>query len=66
MNRELLTFSDALILLKLGGKVSRQAWPSTYYMYIDTRFPDKFVLIYDRTHLTDQDILGEDWYERLA
>ena len=56
-----MDFSKALQLLREGSKLRRKQWATIYYVYIDSRFQDKFTFVYSRPFFTDEDLLGNDW-----
>lgn len=58
----IMTFDQALILLKNGQKIRRKSW--TNYRFIVLSDDGKSILMYDKTSradFSDNDILADDW-----
>lgn len=56
-----MSLAEILPPLREGRKVRRAAWAASYYIYIDSRYPDKIIYMNFDDRLRDADILANDW-----
>ena len=52
---------QAMTEMRNGKRLTRSTWFSTYYVYMDYKFPGKFQFVSNQQGFTDEDLLANDW-----